>query len=54
MCHHFTEGRQSGSPGYVHQEGLKALSAAYTFGQEEPQVMKGILARVTKDNVERY
>lgn len=36
------------------QEGLKALSAAYTFGPEEPRVMKSILARVTKDNVERY
>lgn len=36
------------------QEAMKKLSGAYTFGEEEPQRMKSILACVTRDGIQRY
>lgn len=36
------------------QQGLEHLSGAYSFGKEEPQVMKSVIATVTKDGVVRY
>lgn len=36
------------------QEALQFLSSAYTFGKEKPQVMKSIIATVTKKGVEKY
>lgn len=36
------------------QEGMKNLSAAYSFGAEKPQRMKSVLASVTKDGIQRY
>lgn len=36
------------------QEAMKKLSGTYTFGEEEPQRMKSILACVTRDGIQRY